>query len=337
MKNILITGGAGFIGSNFIKLLLEERDYNVFNLDLMSYAGNPDNLLPFVDFGNYKFYKGDIADFKLVSEIMYKEEIDSIINFAAESHVDRSIQNSYPFMHSNVEGTLNLLNIAKQFKLTKFLQISTDEVYGSASSGETFDENSNLQPNSPYSSSKASADLFVRSYYKTHSVPAIITRSSNNFGPNQYPEKLIPLVITNALEGKKIPVYGTGENIRNWIYVEDNCRAILECFEKGKEGEIYNIASGNELDNLTLIKSILRIIGKSEDLIEFVEDRLGHDLRYSINSDKIRNSFNWDEKYNFHPALEKTINWYLENKIWLQNLKERTNFSEFYKTLYRVD
>lgn len=337
MKNILVTGGAGFIGSNFLKLLLEERDYFVVNLDMLTYSGNLENLAELEQYENYIFHRGDIADYELVSRIVRENYIEAIINFAAESHVDRSILNVNPFLHSNIEGTVNLLNIAKEHRLEKFLQISTDEVYGSAEPGKSFDENSVLLPNSPYAASKASADMFVRTFQLTHGVPTIITRSSNNYGPKQYPEKLIPLAIMNALLDRKIPVYGDGKNIRNWIYVEDNCRAILNCFENGEIGEIYNIASGDELTNLDLINTLLKLMDKSENLIELVPDRPAHDRRYSIDTNKIITKLGWESSTNFETGLQKTVEWYIDNQNWLDSLYRRTNFEEYYKILYRVD
>lgn len=337
MKNILITGGAGFIGSNFLRQILETRDYNIVNIDLLTYSGNLENLADLEKFDNYKFIRGDIADYELVGRIVEENFINGIINFAAESHVDRSILDAQPFIHSNIEGTVNLLNISKEHKIERFLQVSTDEVYGSANQGEKFDENSNLQPNSPYSASKASADLFVRAFHKTHNIPVIITRSSNNYGPFQYPEKLIPLVIMNALHHRKIPVYGDGMNMRDWIFVEDNCKAILKCFENGEIGEIYNIATDNEHTNLEIINTILKILNRSEDLIEFVADRPAHDRRYSINANKIEKNLHWFSEIDFQDGLEKTVNWYIENQIWLESLSKRTNFEQYYKTQYRVD
>lgn len=337
MKNILVTGGAGFIGSNFLRLILEKRDYKVVCLDLLTYSGNLENIADLEKYDNFSFHRGDIADYEIVSRLIDENEIDGIINFAAESHVDRSILDANPFLHSNIEGTVNLLNVAKEQKIIRFLQISTDEVYGSTEPNSTFNEEAILQPNSPYAASKASADMFVRAFNRTHSIPTIITRSSNNYGPFQYPEKLIPLTIMNALQNKRIPVYGDGSNIRNWIYVEDNCTAILNCFENGKIGETYNIATENEYTNIDLIKLILQIIGKSENLIEFITDRPAHDKRYSINANRIRTELDWEPIAEFEEGLSKTVEWYINNQIWLESLSKRTNFEEYYKTLYNVD
>ena len=334
MKTLLITGGAGFIGSNFIRFVLENSDYHLINYDLLTYSGNLDNLASIETNRRYSFVQGDICDTKKLSELFTNHKIDGIINFAAESHVDRSIIDSHPFIHSNVSGVVALMDVARQFEVPKFLQVSTDEVYGSANNGETFDENANLQPNSPYSASKASADLLVRSYIKTHKFPAIITRSSNNFGPYQYPEKFIPLIINNALKNKKIPVYGDGLNIRDWIFVQDNCNAIFQVFEKGKVGEIYNISANNEKTNLEVVRTILRILKKDDDLIEFVKDRPAHDRRYSINSQKLRKELGWDTQTNFEDAIVFTIDWYKTNQHWLEKLINKTKFAEYYKTQY---
>lgn len=334
MKKLLITGGAGFIGSNFIRFILNNTDYSIINYDLLTYSGNLDNLLDVQNNPKYSFIQGDICDKEKLSSIFQSNKFDGIINFAAESHVDRSILDSQPFVHSNINGVVALMDIARQFEISRFLQISTDEVYGSASDGETFDENSNLIPNSPYSASKAAADLMVRSYVKTHKFPAIITRSSNNFGPYQYPEKFIPLIINNALVDKKIPVYGDGLNVRDWIFVQDNCRAIFEVFEKGKIGEIYNIAANNELTNLEIVRTILNLMNKSLDLIEFVKDRPAHDRRYSISAEKVKNEIGWFVDRNFEEALGFTIEWYLNNKPWLESITKKTKFTDYYKIQY---
>ncbi len=334
MKTLLITGGAGFIGSNFIHFVLNNSDYHIINYDLLTYSGNLDNLMDIQNDPRYDFIQGDICDKCKLKNLFKSRKIQGIINFAAESHVDRSIMDSQPFVHSNINGVVTLMDIARHFEIPKFLQISTDEVYGSANDGETFDENSNLLPNSPYSASKASADLLVRSYVHTHNFPAIITRSSNNFGPYQYPEKFIPLIINNALNNKKIPVYGDGLNTRDWIFVEDNCRAIFEVFEKGRIGEIYNIAANNEKTNLEIVHTILRILDKDANLIEFVKDRPAHDRRYSISAQKLKKEIGWDAQTKFEDALDLTIDWYKKNQYWLENITKRTKFTEYYKTQY---
>lgn len=334
MKTLLITGGAGFIGSNFIRFVLNNSDYHIINYDLLTYSGNLDNLQDVQSNPRYTFIHGDICDRSKLADLFTSRKIDGVINFAAESHVDRSIIDSQPFVHSNINGVVTLIDIARQFEVPKFLQISTDEVYGSADFGQKFDEDSNLQPNSPYSASKASADLLVRSYIQTHQLPAIITRSSNNFGPYQYPEKFIPLIINNSLSNKKIPVYGDGLNIRDWIFVEDNCRAIFEVFEKGRIGETYNIAANNERTNLEIVHTILKILNKDPELIQFVKDRPAHDRRYSISSDKIRREIGWDPQFKFEDALAYTIDWYKINKNWLENITNRTKFAEYYRIQY---
>ncbi|WP_099190528.1 dTDP-glucose 4,6-dehydratase [Tepidibacter mesophilus] len=314
MKKILVTGGAGFIGSNFIKYMLDKyNDYYIVNLDLLTYAGNLDNLKDVENNPNYEFVKGDICDFELVDKIV-SQDIDYIINFAAESHVDNSILNPGVFVRTNVMGTQVLLDAAKRYDIEKYIQISTDEVYGSLGDEGYFTEETPLAPNSPYSASKAASDMLVRSYYKTYNLPVNITRCSNNYGPNQHKEKLIPKIIHNALNDQKIPVYGDGLNVRDWLYVEDHCSAIDLVLHKGKVGQVYNIGGNNEVRNIDLVKMILDKLGKNYDLIEFVEDRLGHDRRYAIDSSKTQNDLGWLPKYIFKIGSEETINCYLNNK-----------------------
>ena len=315
---ILITGGAGFIGSNFIRYILNKySEYRITNLDKLTYCGNLENLKDIQNNSNYRFIKGDICNDKLVNKLV--RNIDIIINFAAETHVDRSIVNSSQFIHSNVYGTYVLLEAAKKYSISRYIQISTDEVYGSSQVG-SFSEDSSLNPNSPYAASKASADLLCRSYFVTYKLPVIIIRSCNNFGCWQYPEKIIPLFITNALENKKLPLYGDGLNVRDWLYVLDNCQAIDLVLHKGKIGQTYNVAAGNEFPNLELTRLILGIIQKSQDLIEYVNDRPGHDRRYSLDYSKIR-TLGWQPKYQFQQALRETIRWYQDNKQWWRKLK----------------
>ncbi len=332
MTVLLITGGMGFIGSNFIRYILNlEQGFKVINVDKLTYAGNPENLKDIEDNTNYKFYKGDICDFSLMDNIVLKENVDIIINFAAESHVDRSIHNPTIFCDTNIIGTQNLLNVAKKNKIKKFVQISTDEVYGSLNFEDPpFTEESPLKPNSPYSASKASADLLVRAYFKTFKVPVNITRCSNNYGPYQFPEKLIPLMIHNACQNKELPVYGKGINIRDWIFVEDHCSAIYKVITNGKIGEIYNIGGNSEMRNIDLVKLLLKELNKPESLIKFVSDRPGHDLRYAINHYKITRELNWKPKINFKEGIKKTINWYLNNSEWLEHVitKEYLNYYE---------
>ncbi|MHA1253738.1 MAG: dTDP-glucose 4,6-dehydratase, partial [Candidatus Helarchaeota archaeon] len=296
MKRILVTGGAGFIGSNFIHYILDERpEYKIINLDLLTYAGNLDNLKDIQKDDRYEFIKGDINDQNLVNKIM--SEVDYVINFAAESHVDRSIKTPKIFVKTNVEGTQTLLEAARKSDVERFIQISTDEVYGSLGPTGLFTESSQLMPNSPYAASKAAADLLVRAYHKTYGLDSIITRCSNNYGPYQFPEKFIPVIILNALNNSPIPVYGDGKYIRDWIYVLDHCSAILLVLEKGRAGEIYNIGANNEIMNIELVRLILKIMNKPESLIKFVEDRPGHDRRYGIDASKIRKELNWSPKY----------------------------------------
>lgn len=322
MKNVLVTGGAGFIGSNFVRYMLNKyQDYKIVNLDLLTYAGNIKSLDDIKDNPNYLFVKGDIADNKLVDKIVSDNKIDVIINFAAESHVDRSITNPDIFVRTNVLGTQNLLEVAKKYKIEKFFQISTDEVYGSLGKTGFFTEKTPLSPNSPYSASKASADLLVMAYHHTFGLNINITRCSNNYGPYQFPEKLIPLFITNALDNKQVPLYGDGLNIRDWLFVEDHCSAIDTVLHKGKNGEVYNVGGNNEKTNKYITDTILKYLGKDSSLIKYVTDRLGHDRRYAIDATKIKEELGWQPKYKFEQAIEKTIEWYLNNKSWWQPLK----------------
>jgi len=320
--NILVTGGCGFIGSNFVRYMLNKyKDYKIVNLDLLTYAGNIKSLDDVKDNPNYLFVKGDIADNKLVDKIVLENQINVIINFAAESHVDRSITNPDIFIKTNVLGTQNLLEVAKKYKIEKFFQISTDEVYGSLGKTGFFTEKTPLSPNSPYSASKASADLLVMAYHHTFGLPVNITRCSNNYGPYQFPEKLIPLFITNLMEGKKVPLYGDGLNIRDWLFVDDHCSAIDTVLHKGKNGEIYNVGGNNEKTNKYITETVLKYLDKDESFINYVADRLGHDRRYAIDATKIKMELGWQPEYKFEQAIQKTIQWYLDNKKWWQSLK----------------
>ncbi|MED1437629.1 dTDP-glucose 4,6-dehydratase [Aeribacillus composti] len=321
--NILVTGGCGFIGSHFIRRMIARyADYKLVNLDLLTYAGNLENLGNIKAHQNYMFIQGDIQDRKLVRQIIESEQIDAIVNFAAESHVDLSIREPEVFVRTNVLGTQTLLEAAKDFSIQKFVQISTDEVYGSLTKFGCFTEDSPLKPNNPYSASKAGADLLVRSYYKTYGLNVNISRSSNNYGPFQYPEKLIPLIITNALEGKRLPIYGTGENIRDWIYVEDHVAAIDLILHKGKPGEIYNVGGRNERTNNEIAKLILEQLNLSDEWIEYVQDRPGHDFRYAVNPEKIEKELGWRPNRLFRDGLKKTIQWYVEHESWWKPLKK---------------
>lgn len=317
MKRILVTGGAGFIGSNFIRHMLNKyNDYLITNLDKLTYCGNLDNLKDVAKNKNYKFVKGDINDVKIVARLV--KECDIVVHFAAESHVDRSIGDPDCFVRTNVFGTHVLLEAAKKYGTGLFVQISTDEVYGSIAEG-SFKETDPLKPNSPYSATKAGADLLARSYYITYKLPVMITRSSNNFGPNQYPEKVIPLFITNALRDKPLPLYADGMNVRDWLFVADNCEAIDTVIHKGKAGEVYNIGAGSEVTNLELTHAILDILGKDRSLIKFVKDRPGHDKRYSLDITKLK-GLGWQPRHDFRSALELTVNWYKENEPWWKRL-----------------
>lgn len=334
MKSILVTGGAGFIGSNFINYFLKTRnDYSIINLDKLTYAGNLENLKPVEKNINHIFIKGDICNFELVKYIFEKYDIEYVINFAAESHVDRSILSSEIFYRTNAIGTNVLLELSKTYGLKKFIQISTDEVYGSLGKEGYFTENTPLSPNSPYSSSKAAADLMALSFCHTYNVPVTITRCSNNYGPYQFPEKLIPLMIINALQNKKLPVYGDGLNVRDWIYVEDHCRGIETVLDSGKIGEVYNIGASSEKPNIEIVKLVLKEMNKTENLIEYVKDRPGHDRRYAINSSKIKNELNWQPKYSFENSLSNTISWYLSNKSWWQKILTG-DYLKYYKLQY---
>jgi dTDP-glucose 4,6-dehydratase len=329
---LLVTGGAGFIGSNFIRHIVQQHpDWQVTNLDKLTYAGNLENLQDIEQHPNYTFIKGDIADRKLVDELLSRK-FDAVINFAAESHVDRSILDASPFLKTNIVGTQVLLEGARKYGIGKFVQVSTDEVYGSIEEG-SFTELSPLHPSSPYSASKAAADLLCLAYHVTHRVPIIITRCSNNFGPYQFPEKLVPLAITNALEDKPIPIYGDGLNIRDWIFVLDHCLALEAVLEKGKPGELYNIAAGNEKTNLDLVQQLLKLLNKPPSLIQFVTDRPGHDRRYSLDTAKIRSHLGWKPIYPFEDALASTVNWYLSHCEWWQRIKTG-EYLKYYEQVY---
>jgi dTDP-glucose 4,6-dehydratase len=317
MKRLLVTGGAGFIGSNFIRLMLGKYpDYKITNLDKLTYCGNLENLKDVENNKNYSFVKGDIADGALAAKLV--KDCDVVINFAAESHVDRSINDPSEFLRTNIFGTYTLLEAAKKAGTKLFVQISTDEVYGSIEKG-AFKEDDPLKPNSPYSSTKAGADLLARSYFVTFKMPIIITRSSNNFGPYQYPEKVIPLFITNLMAGKKVPLYGDGMNVRDWLYVVDNCEGIDTVMHRGKPGEVYNIGGGTEITNLELTRTLLDITGKDKSHIEYVKDRLGHDRRYALDISKAE-KLGWRPRHNFKDAIRLTAEWYKNNEAWWNKL-----------------
>jgi len=318
---VLVTGGLGFIGSNFIRYILSRREeFEIINLDNMSYGSNPANLKDLENLKNYKFIKGDITDYGLVNKLV--EKVDAVVNFAAQSHVDRSISDPWPFYNSNTQGVITILEaIRKSNKNVRFLQVGTDESYGDIIEG-SFKEEDRLRPSSPYAASKAAAELFCSAYHRTYGLDVVVTRCANNFGPYQHPEKLIPKTIIRASLNLKIPVYGSGKNIRDWIYVLDHCEALEKVLEHGESGEIYNIAGGNELQNIQVVKAILELMNKSEDLIEFVEDRPGHDIRYSLDSSKIKEKLGWRPKWRFNEALRLTINWYIKNEWWWKPLAD---------------
>ncbi|MBP2027134.1 dTDP-glucose 4,6-dehydratase [Acetoanaerobium pronyense] len=347
MKKMLVTGGAGFIGSNFVKLIIEKEEYNLVNLDELTYAGNLENLKEIENHKNYKFVKGSIADSEFINELFEKENFDYVVNFAAESHVDRSISNPQIFIHTNVMGTQILLDAAKKSwqidkdeygypiykEGVKFVQVSTDEVYGTLGKTGLFTETTPIKPNSPYSASKAASDLIVRAYNETFKMPTNITRCSNNYGPYQFPEKLIPLMINNCLKDKQLPVYGDGMQIRDWLHVKDHCEAIGTVLEKGITGEVYNIGGNNEKANIEIVKLIIESLGKNETLIKYVEDRLGHDRRYAIDNTKITTELGWAPKYTFEEGIKETINWYIENSEWLSRVINK-DYMEYYETMY---
>ncbi|MBN8545148.1 MAG: dTDP-glucose 4,6-dehydratase [Ignavibacteria bacterium] len=334
MKNILVTGAAGFIGSNFVNALLKKRDdIFIVNLDKLTYAGNLENLKASENHKNYRFIKGDIANPELVEYVFQKYKIKFVVNFAAESHVDRSILGSKVFYETNVIGTNVLLETARRFEVERFLQVSTDEVYGSLGATGYFTETTPISPNSPYSSSKAAADMMVQAFYHTYGMPVLTTRCSNNYGPFQFPEKLIPLMIINTLNGKKLPVYGDGLNVRDWIYVLDHNYAIETVLEKGKPGEVYNIGAKNEMTNIEIVKLILNHLGKGEEMIEYVKDRPGHDRRYAIDNTKIETELGWKPEFSFETAIGETIDWYLNNKEWWQRIISG-EYEKYYSQLY---
>ena len=321
---LLVTGGAGFIGSNFVRMALTDKfsDFNVEQLtvlDLLTYAGDEENLKPIASDKRYKFVKGDIRDLELAKKLM--QDADQVVHFAAESHVDRSIEGGSEFVSTNVMGTQVLLDAAKSSNIQRFVHVSTDEVYGSISQG-SWPEDHPLLPNSPYSASKAGSDLLVRAYNRTHKLDTVITRCSNNYGQYQFPEKVMPLFITNIIEGKKVPLYGNGLNVRDWLHVDDHCRGIALALTKGRSGEVYNIGGGTELTNVELTHKILKAMGVGEEFIQPVEDRKGHDLRYSVDISKINKELGYSPQVNFEEGLEQTINWYKNNEAWWKKHKQ---------------
>jgi dTDP-glucose 4,6-dehydratase len=317
-KRLLVTGGSGFIGSNFIRRFLKTHpDWCIVNLDKLTYSGNPENTRDYSSNERYQFVQGDIGDAPCVHKVM--SGCDGIVHFAAETHVDRSIEDANDFLVTNILGTRVMVETAKRLGIKRFIHISTDEVYGSLTTGSA-KEDFPMEPNSPYSASKAAGDLLIRSYWKTYQYPAIIVRSTNNFGPYQFPEKVIPLFVTNLLQNKKVPLYGNGENQRDWLFVEDNCAALELVFDAGEEGTVYNVGAGNEITNLTLAHAILRIMGFGKEMIQYVADRPGHDLRYSVDVSRLR-LLGFKPRWTFETALQRTIDWYKQNSSWWQPLK----------------
>lgn len=347
MKNILVTGGAGFIGSHVVRLLVNKYpEYHIINLDKLTYAGNLENLKDIETKENYTFLKLDICDFEKMQQVFIDYKIDSVIHLAAESHVDRSIKDPFSFAQTNIMGTLSLLQAAKSywgadFKEKLFYHVSTDEVYGSLGQEGFFTEKTAYDPHSPYSASKASSDHFVRAFHDTYGMPVVISNCSNNYGSYQFPEKLIPLFINNIVQNKPLPVYGKGENVRDWLFVDDHARAIDVIFHKGKNGETYNIGGFNEWKNIDLIKVMIKTVdrlldraeGTSETLITYVEDRAGHDLRYAIDSTKLKEELGWEPSLQFEEGIEKTVKWYLENNDWLSNITSG-DYENYYKAMY---
>ena len=319
---MLVTGGAGFIGSNLVRFLRRERpDWTVVNLDKLTYAGNAESLSDLREDPKHVFVHGDIAEAKLIDRVLREHAVEAVLNLAAESHVDRSILGPAIFVETNIAGTQVLLDCARQAGVKRFVQVSTDEVYGSLGATGQFTESSPLRPSSPYSASKAAADLLVLAYGHTFAMDVIVTRCSNNYGPYQFPEKLIPLMIANALEGKKLPVYGDGRQVRDWIHVEDHCRALLLALEKGRSGEVYNVGSDNEWPNLQIVTRLLQVLGKGRELIEHVKDRPGHDRRYAIDASKARSELGWTPRIGFAEGLQATIDWYLQNRGWWERVR----------------
>ena len=335
---IIVTGGAGFIGGNFVHYMINKySDYQIICLDKLTYAGNLETLEPVMNNKNFKFIKGDIADRNFIYNLFETEKPDIVVNFAAESHVDRSIEDPEIFLKTNILGTNVLLDACKKYGIKRYHQVSTDEVYGDLPLDRPdlfFTEETPIHTSSPYSASKASADLLVQAYYRTFKIPVTISRCSNNYGPYHFPEKLIPLMIANALNDKQLPVYGKGENVRDWLYVEDHCRAIDIIIHNGRVGEVYNIGGHNERTNLEVVKTIIRELGKSEDLIKYVTDRPGHDMRYAIDPTKIKNELGWEPLTLFDEGIKKTIKWYLDNKEWWTNIING-EYKNYYKKMYK--
>ena len=333
MSKILVTGGAGFIGSNFVRMMLTDTDHQIVNVDLLTYAGNLENLSDVDDHANYTFVRADIVDSQAMADVFTQHRPDVVVHFAAESHVDRSVLDATAFVQTNVVGTQVLLDQSRRSGVERFVHVSTDEVYGSLGATGLFTEETPLQSNSPYSSSKAGSDLLVRAAVHTHGMDCVITRCSNNYGPYQFPEKLIPLMIANAREDKPLPIYGDGKNVRDWIHVLDHCRGIRRAMEDGQKGEAYNFGGDAERENLFVVKEILKLVGKGEELIAFVKDRPGHDLRYAMDSSKAQEQLGWSPEYTFEAGLRQTVAWYLENREWWERVRSGA-YQDYYDRQY---
>ncbi len=331
--NILVTGGAGFIGSNYVRMLLEQSDDRVVNFDLLTYAGNLENLSGYENHPRYRFVRGDIRERAAVRAVLADEKIEAVVHFAAESHVDRSVEGPEIFVLTNVLGTEILLEESRAAGVDRFVMVSTDEVYGSLGAEGLFVETTALAPNSPYAASKAAADMLCRSFFKTFNFPVLTTRCSNNYGPYEFPEKLIPLMIANALEDRPLPVYGVGRNVRDWLYVADHCTAVDAVLRRGRVGGIYNIGGGNEMQNIDLVEMLVDRLGKSRDLITFVKDRPGHDLRYAIDATLVREELGWTPSVDFAAGLTRTVDWYLANRPWWEKIRSGA-YTEYYEKMY---
>ena len=330
---ILVTGGAGFIGSAFVRLIITDTNHEVVNLDKLTYAGNLENLTPVASSPRYQFVKGDIADGDAVQQVFSDAQPDAVVHFAAESHVDRSIHSPEPVFDTNLRGTFTLLQAAREHRVSRFVHVSTDEVYGSLEPPLEADEKYPLNPSSPYSASKAGADLLALAYFKTFKLPLLVTRASNNYGPYQFPEKLIPLMISNAMEDRPLPIYGDGMQVRDWLYVEDHCRAIRTLLEKGREGDVYNIGGNRSLANLEVVERILTITGKPRSLMQYVQDRPAHDRRYALSSEKLMKETGWAPQMDFETGLARTIAWYRDNQEWVRHVKSG-EYQQFYALNY---
>jgi dTDP-glucose 4,6-dehydratase len=331
---VLVTGGAGFIGSNFVLMLRRQRpDVTVVDVDLLTYAGNLENLAALEGDAGHVFVRADVADRAAMEAVFAEHRPEGVVHFAAESHVDRSILDATPFVRNNVSGTQVLLDLSRAHGVRRYLQVSTDEVYGTLGATGRFSEETPLAPNSPYAASKAAADLLVRAAVHTHGLPAVVTRCSNNYGPYQFPEKLIPLMIVNALEGRPLPVYGDGQQVRDWLHVEDHCSAVWTVFERGRPGAVYNVGGNNEQANLDVVRLILRELGKGEDLIRYVQDRPGHDRRYAIDARLIRDELGWEPRRRFEEALPDTVRWYLQHRDWWERVRSGA-YREYYERQY---